>query len=663
MRQLLFCQDRLNAMITAIRRIFSSKLGAAIALAFVLLMGLAFAVTDVNSFMGGGTSGVSGGNVARVGDRQISLNELRQRIDRAYDRQRAENPGLTREQFIAGGAIDRILSELIDVYAIEQYAREQGFGIDKAVIDRAIASNPQFAGVTGNFDQAIFEGALRQMGTTERDVRRDLENAGIARQLLGPFATVRNVPENVALPYAALLLESREGQATFIPAARFRPTDNPTDAQLQTYYRSQRARYMMPERRAISYALLDESAVRTPPTVTDAEIAAEYRATPAAFAASENRDLVQVITADRAVADRIVAAVRGGQSLGAAATAAGLAAAALNDQTRERYVSATNAEAARAVFAAREGALVGPIAVPLGFAVVRVQEVESRPAVTLAEATPAIRTRLLERKRQEALVDVYNNVQDALNNGSTVAEVAQERGLTVQTTPPLISNGTAPGDSSFRPNPLLPALVGPAFAAGEGDPAQIITLQENRIFALVEVSRIIPAAPPALATIRDRVIADWRLAEGARQARTRARAIVAAIDRGTAFAAAAQAQGAGDGVQRLGGRRLQLTQAQGRIPPEIALLFSMAPGTARTLEMPNNAGWMVINLTRIVRGNPSENANLVAQVRQQFGPALGNEYVQALVNSARRAVGVTISEDTVAELRRQLTGSAAAPAS
>jgi peptidyl-prolyl cis-trans isomerase D len=648
-------------MITAIRRIFSSKLGAAIALAFVLLMGLAFAVTDVNGFMGGGTSGVSGGNVARVGDRQISMNELRQRIDRAYDRQRAENPGLSREQFIASGAIDSILGELIDVYAVEQYARENGFGIDKAVIDRAIASNPQFAGITGNFDQTVFDGVLRQMNTNERDVRRDLENAGIARQLLGPFATVRNVPENIALPYTALLLESREGQATFIPAARFRPTGNPTDAQLQTYYRSQQARYMMPERRAIRYALLDESAVRTPPTVTDAEIATEYRANPAVFAARETRNLSQVITSDRAVADRIAAAARGGQSLSAAATAAGLAAASLSEQTRERYTAATNAEAARAVFAASDGALIGPIAVPLGFAIIRVEDVDSRAAVTLAEATPPIRTRLLERKRQEALVDVYNGIQDALSNGSTVAEVAEERGLTIRTTPPLISSGTAPGDASFRPDPLLPALVSPAFAAGEGDPAQIITLQENRIFALVEVARIIPAAPPALATIRERVSNDWRLAEGARQARTRARAIVTAIERGTGFAAAAQAQGASDGVQRLGGRRLQLVQGQGRVPPEISLLFSMAPGTARTLELPNNAGWMVINLNRIIRGNPAENAELVAQVRQQFGPSLGREYVQSLVNAARRSVGVTISDETVAELRRQLTGSATAP--
>lgn len=650
-------------MITAIRRLFSSKVGAAIALGFVLLMGLAFAVTDVNGFMGSGASGVSGGNVARVGERQISINELRQRVDRAYTQQREQNPGLTREQFIASGAIDRILGELIDVYAVEQFARQNGFGVEKTVVDAAIASNPAFAGLNGNFDQAAFEAALQRNGITARDVRRDIENAAIARQLIGPFGTVTGVPRNVALPYTSLLLEQREGQATFIPAARFQPTGAPTEAQLQTYYRGQRTRYTVPERRALNFALLDESAVRTVPPVTDAEIAADFAANPAVYAASESRRLTQVIAGTRAVADRIAAAVRGGQSLAAAAQAAGLAAGPVTAANQERYAAATNAATARSVFAASQGALIGPQAVPLGFVIVRVEGIESRAATTLAEATPAIRTRLVERKRQDALSTLYNSIQDALNNGSTVAEVAQERGLTLRTTPPLISNGTAPDVPGFRPDPLMPALIGPAFLAGDGDPAQIITLQDNRIFALVEVGRIIAAAPPPLAQMRDRVIANWRLAEGARAARSRARAVVAAVEGGTDFAVAARAQAAGGGVQALGGRRLDLTRSQGRVPPEIALLFSMAPGTARTLEMPLNAGWMVINLRRIVRGDPAGNDELIANVQQQFAGALGNEYVQAMVNAARRAVGVSISDTTVAELRRQLTGSANAPVS
>jgi hypothetical protein len=70
---------------------------------------------------------------------------------------------------------------------------------------------------------------------------------------------------------------------------------------------------------------------------------------------------------------------------------------------------------------------------------------------------------------------------------------------------------------------------------------------------------------------------------------------------------------------------------------------------------------MVINLNRITPGNPAGQDDLIASIRQQFRQALGNEYVQALVNAARRSVEHAIDEETVEQLRRELSGAAAAP--
>lgn len=644
-------------MITTLRRLFSSKVGAFLALAFIALMGLAFALSDVNGFMGGG-SGVSGGHVARVGGREISINELRQRAQQAYDQQRAQMPGLSFAQFVAGGGLDRALDQMIDIYAIEQYARDHGMGIDKVAVDAAIARIPAFAGIDGNFSQENFRARVREMGLTEADVRADIERTAIVRQLLLPVGSIPAVPRNIALPYASLLLEQRQGLATFIPASRYAPASGPTDAQLTQFYNSQRARYTVPERRAIRYALFDQGNVRSVPAVTDAEVAAAYRANAAQYAASESRRIVQVIAGTREVADRIAAAVRGGQSVEAAARAAGLAAGPVNASSQSTYAASTSAAVARAAFAADRGAMVGPLQVPLGFIVLKVESIDRRAAQTLADASNTIRTRLTEEKREEALRTLYNTLQDRLNGGSSVEELATEFGLQARSTPALLPNGQSPEQPSFRPDPLLPALLGPAFAAGEGDPAQIVALQDNRIFAMVEVARLLPDAPPPLADIRERVTADWRRTQGAIAARTRARAIVAAVEGGTAFRAAAQAQGAAGDIQSIGGRRINLSQAQGRVPPEMALLFSMPRGTAKALEMPGSAGWMVIYLDQVVRGDASEQAELLQGVQQQFGTALGSEYVAALVRAARDEVGVSIAAERVAELRGQLSGNA-----
>ena len=640
-------------MITTIRSLITSKIGAGIALAFLVFIGFAFALSDVNNAGSGGA--VSGGNIIRVGDKEISTADLKTRLQRAYEGELQRQPGLTMAQYIAGGGLDRLITQTGDVYALEQYARQQGVSIAKAAIDAIIARNPAFAGLNGSFSQEAFEGRLRQEGTTPQRYRADLESSAIVRQLVAPLGAIGPVPMGVAVPYASLLLEQRAGQATFIPASRFAPTAAPTAAQLQAAYTGQRARYTVPETRSIRFAILDESAVRTPPAVTPADVAAEYQANAAQYAANESRRFTQVIAGSRDVANRVVAAARGGQTLSAAASASGLTAGPVAAESEAQYASATNPALATAAFDGASGAIIGPVQVPLGWAVVKIDGIDSRSVRTLAQVTPELTQTLMVRKRQEAMVDLFNSVQDDMNGGASVTEVAAAHGLRVVTTPALLPNGQSPQQPAFRADPIMPALLGPAFQMDPEDAGQVITLQENRIFALLEVADVNEAAPPPLAEIRDRVIADWRASEGARIARARARQILAAVDGGQTLAAASAAHG-GAGVQPIGGRRINMTNNERGVPPEIALLFSMAPGTAKTLELPGNAGWMVIHLDEIKRNDATGQTDLVNAVRQQFSNALGAEYVGIVVAAARRAFTVTVNDAAVRQLRADLTG-------
>src|SRR3546814_9377661 len=110
-----------------------------------------------------------------------------------------------------------------------------------------------------------------------------------------------------------------------MPASPFAPTADPGDAALQTFLSQNKAKFTVPERRVIQYALFDRAAVPVP-AVTDAEIAKVYKDNAAQFAASETRRFSQVIVPDQAAANSLAAKVRGGASLAAAAQAAGLSA-------------------------------------------------------------------------------------------------------------------------------------------------------------------------------------------------------------------------------------------------------------------------------------------------------------------------------------------------
>lgn len=644
-------------MIGFFRRILNSKIGMGLALGLLIIMGLAFALGDVANITNSGT--VSSGNVARVGKVNISASELEQRIRTQFQRAQQQQPTLTMEQFLAGDTFDDMLKQTIDLYALEQYARAHGIGIDDDTIDAQIVTNPAFFGVSGSYDQATMQQALAAEGLSLSDYRANLASSLIARQLVGPIGTLTSTPQGVSLPYASLLLERRIGEATFVPASRFVPTAAPTDQQLQAFYTAQRSRYEVPEQRVLRYAIIDQSVVHDVPAVTDAQIAEEYNKTKAAeFDARETRRFRQVIAPSKEVADRIAAAIRSGTAIEQAARTAGLTAAPITAQSKQQMASSSNAATADAAYAAASGAVVGPIQAPLGWVVLRVESVEGTPARTLEQVTPLLRDRLTQQHREEALANLFNAAQDKLNGGSTVTEFAGENKLQLQTTPALTSAGVAPAQPGHQIDAKLRPVLAAAFQIGDGEPGQVVALEEGKVYAIVDVASTIPAAPPALASIRDRVVADWRQSEGARVARDKARAIMAAVQGGKSLRDASQAQNNPAPVQPITARRLDVQSAQTRVPPEVALLFSMHAGETKTLELPGNAGWMVIKLAQIERGNAAGNTELINAVGREFVNALGADYVEVLVQAARRQFPVTTNAAAVRALRERLLGRA-----
>jgi peptidyl-prolyl cis-trans isomerase D len=640
-------------MITAIRSLFSSTFGKIFALAFIGLIGVLFALSDVgNTGFGGGMGDTT---VADVGDEQIGLAELRQSINQAYDRARQQQPGLTREAFIEEGGFDLVLDDVIQGAAFRQFARDLGFGVSKRLVDGQIAD--AFAGVSGSFDQARYNAYLRESGVSEMQLRRQIETLLLMQQLGAPAGTTPRTGSAMAFPYAALLVEERRGQATFIPASSFAPSNDPGDAVLQQYLKDNRSRFSIPERRILQYAVFDRN-VAPVPAVTDKEIADLYKANVARFAASETRRFMQVIAPDQAAANAIATKVRGGTALAAAAQAAGLTAAPSGDVTQTAYSGLTNAAAAKAAFAAKRGDVLGPTQTDLGWSVAQVDAITTTAAKTLEQATPEIRAQLEKNKAEEALITYYNAVQDAANGGVSIEEIAGDRKLTLVETPAILPSGRAPAQPAFTlPADLAPMMAQAFQGASEGE-THLAQLVENEKFAVYAVKSIVASAPPPFAQIRGELLADWKLAQGQKVARDKARGIVKAVEGKTSFADAVRAAGPRVGsIQTIGGRRGELGRNGERVPPELALLFSMAPNTVKTLEIPGNRGWMVLQLGEVKRPDAKEvEPALVAGLSQSLAKQFGPELAEQLIAEAKRRVGVKINQKLVKQLRDELTG-------
>lgn len=640
-------------MLQFFRNIFKTKLGLVLTFALLALIALAFATADVANT--GSFGGVAGGDrVAVVGDTKISTSELSRAATQALERARRENPTLSMPAFIAQGGLELALNQLIDRTAIAEYARDQGFRVGDNLINSEIRQIGAFRGPDGNFSAEIYKNAIAQQGLTDAMVRDDLRQGLLAQLMLEPASLGAEYPQGPANRYALLFKERRIGSIGFLPSSAFAPAGEPDRAALERYYQSARNRFIRPERRVIRYASFGPEAVEGRITPTPAQIEARYKRDAAQYAEREQRSFTQLIVPTQAAAQAIRQRVAGGTSLEAAAQAAGLKTSSLAAIDKAALTSQASAAVANAYFGAAEGALTAPARSPLGWHIARVDDVQRRAGQTLAQATPAIREALIVENRARVLADLSAEVEQQLDEGATLPEVARTLRLTAQTTGELLATGQGYDGAPPAPAELAPAIA-TAFQMEESSP-QVAQVGPDR-FVIFEVTRIIPSAVAPLAEIRADVVAAWRAAEGARAAKAAADRVLARLARGGTLAAALAAEKPGlPAPDAINLSREELAARRERVAPPLALLFSMAQGTAKKLEAPGDGGWYLVDLDRIELGSLAANDPLAAQARRELGTAFANELTQQAVAAIRKEVGVEINRAAVEAVRKQLSG-------
>jgi peptidyl-prolyl cis-trans isomerase D len=646
-------------MLSIFRRGFMAKIMLvilAIGLIAIVITGFGTGGSGV-----GGLGGLSGTTVASVGGEKLTSTRLSDELQRQLTRLRTQQPELDMAAFLRQGALEEVLEQLVDLTASAVFGREQGLGVSRQMIDRDIASIPEFHDLTGRFDDATFRRVLAQENLSEQQVRDDFATRLLQRQLLGPIARSAHVPNAIALQYASLLLESRTGIVGAVPSAAVGAGGEPSEAELAAFYRTARARYTIPERRVIRYAAFGPENVAAQSQATDAEIQAAYRSDPA-YAARETRRLSQVVLPEaeaRALAQKVAA----GTAFAAAAAQAGRNAAdiALGANSREEYAAKSSPAVAAAVFGAAKGATVGPIRGPFGWHVVKVEDVVVSAARPLAAVRDELAAQIQQRKAANALNELAGRIETAISDGSTFDEIAAANRLAVKETAPVTATGAAPGTPGWKAPPELQPLLEGAFAMEPGEDPAVETIQENQRYALIAVARAVPAAVPPLASIRDRVKADLIVRRASERARAVASSIVARINAGTPPSQAfASAQVKLPPVQTLTATRREIARANAQVPPPMAMMFSLPRGKARLLPAPDGRGWFVVYLDRIVPGDAGKEPALVQAVRNQFAAIIGEEYARQFTTAIRDDLKIERNEEALRKLKADLAGPGAA---
>lgn len=641
-------------MLQFFRKSLGSKFGAGLGLSFILILGLAFAAGDIagnNSFVG-----VSRDRAAVVGKTHVENTEVERAVTRTVENLRREQPTVTMKQLMAEGGFEQVLRNVIDLNVINEFGRKHGLYVGNRLIDSEIAKIPDVQGPDGKVSDQLYKAFLQQRGLNDTQLRRELGNSLMARQMLANADLGVAVPGTLVQRFAAVVTERRTGQIGLLPSTAFVSKTLPSDSELGTWYAANQAAFIRPERRVIRYATFSDAVLKTVPAPTEAEITAAYNANKARFEASESRKVSQLVLPTEAAAKAALAETAG-KSLEAVAAAKGLTVASLASLEKSALAIQTSQSAANAVFSAPKGKVLGPIKVPLGWVLLRVDAVEGKAGKTIDQARAELLPDLIEQKRRAALTDFSARIEEEFDNGSTLTDIAKELGLTLTETAPLLKDGQVFGQEGKTAPAELARVISTGFSMeGEGQP-QLAEVVPGKQFVVFDVAQIMPSAAPPLAEVKQQAITEYQLEKGAAAARAAALKIEQMVKQGTDLGAAlASLRLPLPPVDQVNLPREQVQQMGQQTPPPVALLFSLAKGQVKLLGAPRNRGWYVVKVTDVIPGKVAPNDPRLPQFQQTMARVTAQEYSAQLRAAMRIDVGVKRNDTAINALKSRLSG-------
>jgi len=641
-------------MLQFFRKSLGSKFGAGLGLSFILILGLAFAAGDIagnNSFVG-----VSRDRAAVVGKTHVENTEVERAVTRTVENLRREQPTVTMKQFMAEGGFEQVLRNVIDLNVINEFGRKHGLYVGNRLIDSEIAKIPDVQGPDGKVSDQLYKAFLQQRGLNDTQLRRELGNSLMARQMLANADLGVAVPGTLVQRFAAVVTERRTGQIGLLPSTAFVSKTLPSDSELGTWYAANQAAFIRPERRVIRYATFSDAVLKNVPAPTEAEITAAYNANKARFEASESRKVSQLVLPTEAAAKAALAETAG-KSLEAVAAAKGLTVASLASLEKSALAIQTSQSAANAAFSAPKGKVLGPIKVPLGWVLLRVDAVEGKAGKTIDQARAELLPDLVEQKRRAALTDFSARIEEEFDNGSTLTDIAKELGLTLTETAPLLKDGQVFGQEGKTAPAELARVISTGFSMeGEGQP-QLAEVVPGKQFVVFDVAQIMPSAAPPLAEVKQQAITEYQLEKGAAAARAAALKIEQMVKQGTDLGAAlASLRLPLPPVDQVNLPREQVQQMGQQTPPPVALLFSLAKGQVKLLGAPRNRGWYVVKVTDVIPGKVAPNDPRLPQFQQTMARVTAQEYSAQLRAAMRIDVGVKRNDTAINALKTRLSG-------
>jgi len=461
--------------------------------------------------------------VISAGDRSLDAREFQLAVEQVRNNiQREQGQAPTTEEMANDPGFVGAFQQRAQQLALLAWAHTVGVRPGAELILREIRQQPAFFDpVSRKFDEQAYRARLAEAQLTPAMVEEQYRDEYALLHYGTAIAAGSRLPRVYGAVIANQTQQRRDGRWFTVTQAMAGTAPAPTDAQLTTFMQQNAAQLRRPELRRASVIVFDNPADAQAP-ITDAQIQERFEFRRPALAVAERRTFTTITAPSQAVADRVAAALRAGQTPAAVASANQLQPAIYTDTPR---TAVGDPAIAAAVFGTAAGQVSNPVRAGVGFVVAQVDSISAGRDVTLADVRPQIVEELQESAARAKALERVNAYEAARRKGQSADDAVRAVGARTIALPPLTREGRAPNGQQVN---IPPALLENIWRLPRGGVSEIAQLADNQVYA-VRVDEVTPAAMPELGAIRPQLAQAWTQRENARLLSARAEVLAARL--------------------------------------------------------------------------------------------------------------------------------------
>ena len=568
-----------------------------------------FALWGINSYF----TASSDTSVATVNGEDISPADF----ERAYQGQYARlqqyygasfRPGMIDEKQLRQQVLDNLINETV----LNQQVAKQHYSVGDAQLVEAIQKIPAFQ-VDGKFSPQAYSSALAASGMSPAEFEsRDRQGIEVGQVQSSIQDSAIATPAELSAEIAARD-QQREISYITVNTAHLLGSQQVSDADVAAYYKANSKQFMTPEKVSLAYVELDEATLAKQAQPSDADLQAMYQQQSDSFKQGETRDARHILIAVNGTDPKVDAAAKAKaedvlKQLKAGGDFAKLA-AKYSDDPGSAKAGGDLGKVSRgimvkpfedALFAMQKpGDIVGPVRTQFGYHIIQLEGINAAAQKPFSE----VRAQLAADYQKKKADDQYFSMGDQLANlayehPDSLDTVSKQLNLPVQT----VDDVTRDAGTGIAANADVRKAAFSDQVLTQGNNSEPVQLGPNHA-VVIRVKGHVPSVPKALDEVRSQIVSILKQQRATEAASKLAISMSLDVQKGADPASFAKA-----GVSYV--KPAYVGRNQTGVSPQILMAAFQAPDpasagrTVKTVAL-DNGDQAVLLVTAMKPGDPS----------------------------------------------------------